>query len=68
MDMKRRSQQLSAADLLRRINEVGKHRVKTVSRSINGRVDEHFENGRSVGFSFHYLNGEHEYRAVKHPG
>jgi len=57
----------TARDLLRRIHEAGKHRVKTISKSTNGEVREHFEDGRSVGFSFHYPDGTHEYREVKNP-
>jgi hypothetical protein len=63
--MKRRSKQLSATDLMRMMDEVGQHKVRTISRNKNGEVREHFENGRSVGFSFHYSNGHHEYRPVK---
>jgi hypothetical protein len=57
----------TARDLMRRMTEAGQHRVKTVSRSKNGEVREHFEGGRTVGFSFHYRDGSHEYKAVKHP-
>jgi hypothetical protein len=62
-----RREQLSARGLLRVIDQVGKHRTKTISESRNGRVDEHFENGKTVGFSSHYSDGRHEYRKVKHP-
>lgn len=60
-----RRSEMTAVELLQRMNESGKHRVRTISRSKNGRVDEHFQDGKSVGFSFHYPNGEHEYRKVK---
>ena len=64
-DSSMRNSGMTARDLLKKIDETGKHRVKTVSVSCNGRVDEHFMNGRSVGFSFHYPDGRHEYREVK---
>jgi len=59
-----RREQLTAADLLRMISESGKRRTKKISESKNGVVIEHIEGGRTVGFSFHYPNGGHEYREV----